>query len=667
MNGYQSVEEVFAAYREAILEVLSCYMSTVGGDFSPFLRAKKEFCKKLAAIREKEAQANFLIPTYYLQNCFHLSDVLTATVVCVYFSAVDSEIGYLCAQITKRSRFLETNDLIGLFFYNVTEFLENREVLSYLFQMDSREGAQFHMPLLLHNRIFAFLSGENVLYSDSYFKCFSCTETLVSMIGNKAEKQRLILLINEASCAQKNDTKESNQQNLAIALVGENKSGRKLLLRTVCCELGKNLIEIDWLLLREEEIRQAAQDVKRELLLQNSYCCVTNIISEGDYELLGKFYTFVNRVSVLQIPIFFIVTKKEMQWLSRIMQIEEIRLGLPSKADACALWQLYLPELKDSYQELAAIYELTPGQIKELIDFCKKEVKTDVKTKITVEQVKAQCVQYIADRMGKVHLLQTNFTLADLILPPSEKNQIIEGINHIKYGHVVYDQWNFKEKYPYNRGVSMLFEGSPGTGKTMAASVVGAELGLPVFQIDLSKVLSKYIGETEKQLEEIFESAQRNHAILFFDEMDALFGKRAEIKDSHDRYANIETSYLLQRMEAFHGMILMATNFKKNIDDAFLRRIQYVIHFPYPEYEQRLALWKNSFPKKANIDKEMEFTFLARQFELSGAMIKNIVLAAAFLAAAKEEPITMEHVTRALQTQMKKHGRTVTEEEITGR
>ena len=198
----------------------------------------------------------------------------------------------------------------------------------------------------------------------------------------------------------------------------------------------------------------------------------------------------------------------------------------------------------------------------------------------------------------------------------------------------------------------------------MAASVIGNELGLPVFQVDLSRVISKYIGETEKSLAKIFDLAGKNNAILFFDETDALFGKRSEIKDSHDKYANVETSFLLQKMEEYQGVVIMTTNLLTNIDPAFLRRISYIIHFPFPDQGQRKALWASVFPEQAPCDSTVDLPFLAERFEMTGAMIKNSALSAAFLAAAQDRSITMKDILYAVQKQFSKHGKRLSVEEL---
>lgn len=209
----------------------------------------------------------------------------------------------------------------------------------------------------------------------------------------------------------------------------------------------------------------------------------------------------------------------------------------------------------------------------------------------------------------------------------------------------------------------MLFTGPPGTGKTMSAMVIAKELDFELYRIDLSRVVSKYIGETEKNLSDIFDQARLSGAILFFDEADALFGKRSEVKDSHDKYANMETSYLLQKMEEYDGLTILATNFSQNMDDAFTRRIQYIIKFPFPDETQRLQLWKSSIPSELPIE-NIDFEYLARTFELTGGPIKNIVLTAAFLAANEGTPLSMKHLIEGVIQEYKKTGKVLLKDRL---
>jgi SpoVK/Ycf46/Vps4 family AAA+-type ATPase len=243
-------------------------------------------------------------------------------------------------------------------------------------------------------------------------------------------------------------------------------------------------------------------------------------------------------------------------------------------------------------------------------------------------------------------------TWDDLVLPPPILAQLHEIEHHVAHRATVYERWRFAERVTRGLGISALFAGPSGTGKTMAAEVLANSLQLDLYRIDLSSVVSKYIGETEKNLRRVFDAAEQGGAILFFDEADALFGKRSEVKDSHDRYANIEINYLLQRMEQYRGLAILATNMKGNLDSAFLRRIRFVVNFPFPDTAQRLEIWKRIFPAPSR-PHQLDLVVLA-QLNVSGGSIRNIALNAAFLAAAANQRIRMSHVLQAARSEFAK-------------
>jgi hypothetical protein len=245
----------------------------------------------------------------------------------------------------------------------------------------------------------------------------------------------------------------------------------------------------------------------------------------------------------------------------------------------------------------------------------------------------------------------------DLVLPEDRTRQLRNLVARIKHRRLVHGDWGFGRKLSRGRGLNVLFTGPSGTGKTMAAEVLAGDLGLDLYQIDLSAVVSKYIGETEKNLSAVFREAEQCQTLLFFDEADALFGKRTEVQDAHDRYANIEVNYLLQRVERYEGVVVLATNMQRNLDDAFLRRMQDVVEFPCPDEALRERIWRGHFPDGAPRSDDIDFPFLARQFKVTGGQVKNIVLHAAFLAAQEGRPIAMSDLIRGTQAEFQKKGR----------
>ncbi|MDJ0717751.1 MAG: ATP-binding protein [Prochloraceae cyanobacterium] len=252
----------------------------------------------------------------------------------------------------------------------------------------------------------------------------------------------------------------------------------------------------------------------------------------------------------------------------------------------------------------------------------------------------------------------------ELVLPPMQQQILKEIAVHVRQRLTVYETWGFASKGARGLGISALFSGLSGTGKTMAAEVLANELRLELYRIDLSSVVSKYIGETEKNLRRVFDAAEQGGAILLFDEADALFGKRSEVKDSHDRYANIEVSYLLQRMEAYRGLAILTTNLKNALDTAFMRRLRFIVQFPFPDAAQRAEIWRRIFP--ANTPTEgLDVEKLAR-LNIAGGNIRNIALYAAFLAAEAKESVKMSHLLRSAQVEFVKFEKSLTEAEVRG-
>ena len=245
----------------------------------------------------------------------------------------------------------------------------------------------------------------------------------------------------------------------------------------------------------------------------------------------------------------------------------------------------------------------------------------------------------------------------DIVLPTDRVAQLREICNHMKYRDRVYVDWGFGRKLALGKGLMVLFAGPSGTGKTMAADVIAGELGLDLYKIDLSSVISKYIGETEKNLARIFTEAETSNAILFFDEADALFGKRSEVKDSHDRYANIEVGYLLQRMEEYEGVAILATNFRKNMDEAFVRRLHFTLDLPFPDQADRHRIWQGIWPQDTPRDRDIDLESMAQRFEMTGGNIRNVALAAAFLAADEGQVVRMSHLIHATQREYQKTGK----------
>ena len=290
-----------------------------------------------------------------------------------------------------------------------------------------------------------------------------------------------------------------------------------------------------------------------------------------------------------------------------------------------------------------------------------RPVPPDTATREALSAARAQTGRELAGLARKV---EPAYGWDDIVVTDETERQLREISARATYRYRVLDEWGFGKKLAEANGVSALFTGPSGAGKTMAAEVLANDLALDLYKIDLSVVVSKYIGETERNLERIFSAAERSNAILFFDEADALFGKRSEVQDAHDRYANIEVSYLLQRMEAFEGIAILATNLRGNIDDAFLRRLDYTVRFALPAAAERLKIWNQIWPSKQLLAADVDLNRIAETFKLTGGNIRNIALAASFFAAKRDSKVTQDDLLRAIQREYDKAGKTISITEL---
>jgi SpoVK/Ycf46/Vps4 family AAA+-type ATPase len=320
-----------------------------------------------------------------------------------------------------------------------------------------------------------------------------------------------------------------------------------------------------------------------------------------------------------------------------------------------------------NWPDLAVKFRLTPGQMRAALTAARSaaRLRDGATADFTERELYGGCYAQSNQRLGaSARKLAPQHSWGDIVLPPDGLAQLREVCAQLRHRRRVYGEWGFDRKVSLSKGLCVLFHGHSGTGKTMAVEVIANELQLEAYKVDLSAIVSKYIGETEKNLSAVFREADSSNAILFFDEADALFGKRSEVKDAHDRYANIEINYLLQRMEEFEGLVILATNLRKNIDEAFFRRMHFAVEFPFPDEERRYQIWRQHFPEAAPVAEDVDFNFLASRLDVAGGNIKNIVVNAAFLAAANSGVINMKHLVHAARREYEKMGRLCTEAEF---
>jgi len=356
--------------------------------------------------------------------------------------------------------------------------------------------------------------------------------------------------------------------------------------------------------------------------------------------------------------------------LTRQRSLFWLKFPVPTYTERLTMWQHFanLAELSTFdpaiLNKVAGHFRLTSNQIRDAV-FSAKDKITQHQETLQQDHLFEAARSHSNLRLADLaHKITARYSWADLILPLEQVTILKEVVNMVSKRHVVLEEWEVGQKLASSVGIAIIFSGPPGTGKTMAAEVMAGELGLDLYKIDLSSIVSKYIGETEKNLERIFREAEQSNAILFFDEADALFGKRSEVRDSHDRYANVEISYLLQRMETYDGITILATNLKANLDEAFARRLQFAVDFPFPEEPDRLRIWETLFPPQVPRTEQVSLQLMADHFKLSGGNIRNVIVSACYLAARDEESVSMEHLLHATRRELQKIGRLVRDDEM---
>ena len=444
-----------------------------------------------------------------------------------------------------------------------------------------------------------------------------------------------------------------------VELIGAPGVGRKAIVGAAARALGKPTLVID---LAELPVDQRALDTAilpliREAHLQGAVLVLDKAQEYADSE--GQQWIFPRLTELLRrvhTPLA-ITAEKSPPWLARIGRVPmHFDVPFPTPEVQRRLWNRHLPPglrlaPEISIEALVKRYAATGAGIKEACEELARLDQVLQRGGLATEQNIIDVVRTrLAHRLAALASpVRTTLVWSDVILPDEVLSPVFEFLNYAAHRNKVFGDWGFDRKLPYGRGLSALFAGPPGTGKTMICSLLAAELGLELYRIDLSQVVNKFIGETEKNLGRVFDEAARGQVMLLFDEADSLFAKRTEVKSSHDRYANLEVNYLLQRMESHEGVVVMTTNSETAIDPAFRRRIRFRIRFPAPDEQQRLALWQGMIPKEAQLGPDLDLRMIAQKFPLAGGNIMNALVRAATNAQADGSAIMQRHLLRAAE------------------
>ncbi|MFQ5524976.1 MAG: AAA family ATPase [Thermoanaerobaculia bacterium] len=465
------------------------------------------------------------------------------------------------------------------------------------------------------------------------------------------------------------DGSSAPRPSIALHLHGPYGSGRMARAAAVSEELGLPLLRMDASSLPPGDLRhEVLWRAARESLLAPAVLCVGEFdsLAKGDAEAKRSLETLLE---AMQLFSRCTILMGEHSWhpgrrLGEVLFAEH-DCADSDEATLAESWSRHAGSMHPSLEaldlrSLAGRFRFTPGKVHDAMRAALDRAtwRSPADIEVTEDDVGHACRGLSSTELeGLARKIEPRYRWEDIVLPDHQMTQVRCIAEQVRYRHIVFGEWGFGRKLSHGKGLSALFAGPTGTGKTMAAEVVANDLGLELYKIDLSQVVSKYIGETEKNLDRVFAAAESASAILFFDEADALFGKRSEVRDSHDRYANVEISYLLQKMEEYEGIAILATNLRRHMDEAFLRRLQFVIEFPFPTRDYREAIWRVTLPPEVPLAGELDLGELARDVRLSGGNIKNICVAAAYLAAADGGAVSMTHIRDASRREYEKLGR----------
>ena len=453
---------------------------------------------------------------------------------------------------------------------------------------------------------------------------------------------------------------------------GDEGSGRKFFVKHFCMEKGLNAISVNCKKLFAYDFQyvdKALWAVTRECILTNA-CLVLDDISFREDES-EKIYGYMDlafgKIATQQITAFVISRDKLAMKNITNSEFTELEIPTPMNQEREDCWKYFSKDYGLAQDvdlaEMATKFLFTPGKIKSALRNARSLATMDKEILIPRGTLFRGCYNQMSSELTqKATKVKANFGFEDIVMNKDQRETLEHAIDQMNFRKQVYDNWNYTKKYPYGRGLSILLFGAPGTGKSMCAQVIAHELNLELYRVDLSKVIDKYVGETEKSISMIFREAKKCNVVLFFDECDTLFAKRSDDGGSNQASNNNKTALLLQEVEAYDGVSVLATNYKHNIDPAFFRRMKYIVEFQFPDVDTREMLWRTTIPKGTPLGEDVDIRFLAERFEFVGGNIKNCILNAAFLAAADGDgkEVCMKHYLQAIRYEFVKVGKVFT-------
>jgi len=620
------------------------------------------------------SKSDVFLPMEYLCSVFKLSEFERFAVMLSFAVEIDRKyekiFGYFNDFVSMRFPTIQTTCLVfssapDEYMKHMTLFHPDSKLMKFFFMEDesSRSGTQ----LKLHDSMISFLldSDLETIVLPEFLTLYLPDEVPAALkVHYEIQKQIRSYLNAQVS---------SRARRIILNLHGPSGIGRLNQIKQYCHSKEHSAVIMSFRRLQMfyqegyESYIKTLKQLAQTLLMHQAVLVLTDCDVEEDRELIKMFYEDFLSNMAPYVRVTFILSDHSLPALTRPDQsltVLRVEMDYPKGQVRKELFEAYFRNFRKTVTaditSVASKFKFTPEQIENAVHDASELSRWEGQNYIDSHMIHQACRSQLSHNLDKrAQRIDGGGNWDKLILPEQSKERLIEVCSHVKYKNLVLDDWGFQAHLTYGTGLAVLFAGPPGTGKTFSARILAKELDLELYKVDLSQMISKYIGETEKNISELFDDASGSSAILLFDEGDALFGKRTEMKDSHDRYANVETAFLLQKIEAYEGISILTTNFMQNIDPAFLRRFRFVVHFPIPDIDSRLKIWNGIYPEPVPMSKHVDFEFIAKNFELTGGHIKNIALSSAFKAASNGGKIDMKCILMSIQHEMGKTGKTV--------
>ena len=672
LSQESSEEEAFL--EEDLMELFSDYFQenqSVEGDEKEEELTPTEMMEFIKVRAEQSILEGKELPFYELCKKMGYDSFTSFTFACGILSSLQVEYAGVFQIINENGNYnAPTIEVCGRLYYGnsfsitkaygaMSRCLENLQPLLDLHLM---EHMPFSTVVSLDKRVIDYLFGfEKSKLDENYRRFFSILmkeEELDPIMANQGVLDAMEI---------------SYQEGVRIfSYYGDEGSGRKFFIKHFCRKNGMGAIAIDCKKLFEYDfsfVQRALWAVTRECILANAACCMEELSYREEEK--EKFFGYMDLAfaKLTDHNILVFALSKEKINFKEITKQEytQLELPTPSNQERENCWSYFAKEYaledKVSLAEMATKFLFTPGKIKAALHTARSYATMERNIVIPRDTLFKGCNNQMSSELTqKATRVDAKFGFEDIVMNHDQRTTLEHAIDQMNFRKQVYDNWDYNKKYPYGRGLSILLFGAPGTGKSMCAQVIAHELNLELYRVDLSKVIDKYVGETEKSISMIFREAKKCNVVLFFDECDTLFAKRSDDGGSNQASNNNKTALLLQEVEAYDGVSVLATNYKHNIDPAFFRRMKYIVEFQFPDADTREMLWKTTIPKGTPLGEDVDIRFLAEKFEFVGGNIKNCILNAAFLAAADGDgkEVGMKHYLQAIRYEFVKTGKVFT-------